>query len=98
MADLPSHAIPTRRICNRRRQEHRSRNSADVGLWKALGEIKCPVTFIRGARSDRNKPEHYKRIASEFSQIRVETVDSRHDVAFEAPDELVAVVKRIIVD
>ena len=70
----------------------------DVDSWEALGEIKCPVTFIRGARSDRNKPEHYKRIASEFPHLRVETVDSRHDIAFEAPDELVAVVKRIIVD
>jgi pimeloyl-ACP methyl ester carboxylesterase len=70
----------------------------DVDSWKALGEIRCPVTFIRGARSDRNKPEHYKRIASEYPQVRVETIDSRHDIAFEAPEELVAVVKRIVID
>jgi len=66
--------------------------------WDALGEISCPITFIRGKRSDRNKPEHYARIARDFPQIRVETIDSRHDVAFEAPDELVAIVRRVLID
>ena len=68
----------------------------DVNAWEALGQIKCPVTFIRGARSDRNKPETYGRIAREFPNIRVETIDSRHDVAFEAPDELVTTIRRIL--
>jgi esterase len=68
----------------------------DLNVWEALGRITCPVTFIRGQRSDRNKPEYYDRIARDFPQVRVETLDSRHDVAFEAPDELVSVMRRII--
>jgi pimeloyl-ACP methyl ester carboxylesterase len=68
----------------------------DLNVWEALGKITCPVTFIRGQRSDRNKPEYYDRIARDFPQCRVETVDSRHDVAFEAPDELISLVDRII--
>jgi len=70
----------------------------NVDSWDALGEITCPVTFIRGKRSDRNKPEHYARIARDFPQVRVETIDSRHDLAFEAPDALIETVNRIIID
>jgi pimeloyl-ACP methyl ester carboxylesterase len=70
----------------------------NVDSWDALREIKCPITFIRGERSDRNKPEHYARIAREFPHIRVETIDSRHDLAFEAPDELIAIVNRVMID
>lgn len=70
----------------------------NVDSWDALAEVACPTTFIRGARSDRNKPEHYARIARDFPKIRVETIDSRHDIAFEAPDALIATVKRIMID
>ena len=70
----------------------------NVDSWDALSNVACPTTFVRGKRSDRNKPEHYQRIALDFPHIRVETIDSRHDLAFEAPDELVAVVKRVFVD
>ena len=70
----------------------------NVDSWVALGEITCPVTFIRGKRSDRNKPEHYAKIARDFPKIRVETIDSRHDIAFEAPDELIQIVNRIVID
>jgi esterase len=70
----------------------------NVDSWDALAEVKCPTTFIRGKRSDRNKPETYARIAREFPHIRVETIDSRHDLAFEAPDELIAIVNRIMID
>ena len=68
----------------------------DLDVWDALADIRCPVTIIRGLKSDRYKPEHYQRISRDYPQIAVETVDSRHDVAFEAPEELVAVVRRIL--
>jgi proline iminopeptidase len=70
----------------------------NVDSWNALGEITCPVTFIRGKRSDRNKPEHYARIARDFPKVRVETIDSRHDLAYEAPGELIETVNRVIID
>jgi esterase len=70
----------------------------NVDSWDALGEITCPITLIRGKRSDRNKPEHYARIARDFPNIRVETIDSRHDIAFEAPNELIETVNRVMID
>ena len=68
----------------------------DLDTWDALRTVTCPVTLIRGEKSDRNKPEYYDRIAREFPQFGVETVNSRHDIAYEAPDELIAVVKRVL--
>lgn len=70
----------------------------NVDSWEALAQIKCPITFIRGKRSDRNKPEHYARIARDFPKIGVETIDSRHDVAYEAPGELIETVNRVMID
>jgi pimeloyl-ACP methyl ester carboxylesterase len=68
----------------------------DLDVWDALADIQCPVTIIRGLKSDRYKPEHFERISRDYPQIAIETVDSRHDVAFEAPEELVAVVRRTL--
>lgn len=70
----------------------------NVDSWDALGQVNCPTTFIRGKRSDRNKPEHYARIARDFPAIRVETIDSRHDIAYEAPDALIETVNRVMID
>ena len=66
----------------------------DLDIWDEIMKIQCPVTVIRGVKSDRYKPEHYQWIADNRPDFAVETVNSRHDVAFEAPDELVAVVRR----
>ncbi len=68
----------------------------DLDVWQALGAITCPVTMIGGLKSDRYKPEYYERIARDYPEIAIETVNSRHDVAYEAPDELVAVVRRVL--
>jgi pimeloyl-ACP methyl ester carboxylesterase len=68
----------------------------DLDIWEELEKIQCPTTFIRGLKSDRYKPEHYGWIVENRPDFVVETVDSRHDVAFEAPDELVAVVRRYL--
>jgi pimeloyl-ACP methyl ester carboxylesterase len=66
----------------------------DLDLWQEIKKIRCPTTIIRGLKSDRYKPEHYGWLAENRPDFAVDTVDSRHDVAFEAPEELVAVVRR----
>ena len=66
----------------------------DLDIWEETRKIQCPTVFIRGLKSDRYKPEHYNWLAENRPDFVVDTVDSRHDVAFEAPEELVAVVRR----
>ena len=68
----------------------------DLDLWQALADVQCPITMIGGLKSDRYKPEYCDRIAKDFPQTTMETVDSRHDMAYEAPDEVVEVVRRVL--
>ena len=68
----------------------------NLDIWEEINKIRCPTTFIRGLKSDRYKPEHYERIARDRPDFVIETVNSRHDVAYEAPGELVSVVRRYL--
>lgn len=68
----------------------------DLDVWDALSQVACPVTFVRGEKSDRNKSEYYERIARDFPHCGIETIDARHDIAFEAPGDLVAAIDRIL--
>lgn len=66
----------------------------DLDIWDEIKKIQCPTIIVRGLESDRYKPEHYRWIAENRPDFTVETVNCRHDVAYEAPDELVAAVRR----
>jgi esterase len=69
---------------------------ADLDMWEELHKVQCPVLFIRGKRSDRQKPETVERVDREFPDATVAWIDSQHDVAYQAPDELVAAVRGFI--
>ena len=68
----------------------------DLDVWDELARVQCPVTIVRGLRSDRFTPEMLARIARDFPDVVWGTVESQHDVAAGAPDELVATVRRAI--
>ena len=70
----------------------------DLDIWRELARITCPVSIIRGTRSTRFPPEILDRLETDFAHIPVATVDSEHDVAAGAPEELVAHVRAIITD
>lgn len=58
--------------------------------WEELARIRCPIMIVRGTRSDRYTPEHLQRYHREFPHIIMRETDSQHDVAGQAPDELIA--------
>jgi pimeloyl-ACP methyl ester carboxylesterase len=70
------------------------RPSRDV--WHELAAVKCPIMIVRGTRSDRYTPEIIERISRDHPGIAWETVNSQHDVADQAPQELVAAVRKFI--
>ena len=70
------------------------RPSRDV--WQELAEVKCPTVIVRGTRSDRYPPEIVARISRDHPRIAWATVDSQHDVADQAPRELVAAVRKFV--
>lgn len=62
-------------------------------MWAELASVRCPILIVRGTRSDRYTPEALKRVATEFPHIKVVDVESGHDVAGGAPDQLIAAVR-----
>jgi pimeloyl-ACP methyl ester carboxylesterase len=68
----------------------------DLDIWRELAKVRCPTMIVRGLRSDRLTPEIRDRITRDFPAIAWGTVDSLHDIADGAPDELVATVQAFI--
>jgi esterase len=65
-------------------------------IWKDLAAIQCPHLFVRGLRSDRYPPDVLARMVRDYPKIEWQTVDSQHDVPGQAPDALVAHVRKFI--
>jgi esterase len=63
-------------------------------VWTELAAVKCPTMIVRGLRSDRYTPEIIARIDRDYPAIEWATVDSQHDVAAQAPQELVAAIRK----
>ena len=67
-------------------------------VWDDLPNVTVPTIIIRGLRSDRYPPEIIERIKKARPDFAWATVDSQHDLAFQARDALVAEIKRFIGD
>src|SRR5262245_43826705 len=68
--------------------------NAHRDVWQELAAVKCPTMIVRGLRSDRYTPEIIARISRDYPSIEWATVNSQHDVADQAPQELVAAVRK----
>jgi len=67
---------------------------AQRDVWQDLAAIKCPIMMLRGLRSDRYTPEIIARITRDYPKIEWATANSQHDVADQAPQELVASIRK----
>src|SRR5882724_5506857 len=63
-------------------------------VWQDLAAIKCPIMVVRGTRSDRYTPDILARITRDYPRIEWATANSQHDVADQAPQELVAAIRK----
>jgi pimeloyl-ACP methyl ester carboxylesterase len=68
----------------------------DLDTMDELRKVQCLTIIIRGLQSTRYRPEILEPLQKEFPDIVWGTVDSEHDFAVGAPDELVAVVRKFI--
>ena len=83
--------LPEHQAAGRRRQPAAT-GPRDV--WQDLAAVKCPILVVRGTRSDRYTPEILARMTRDYPHIEWATVNSQHDVADQAPQELVAAVRK----
>jgi len=64
-------------------------------VWQELAAVRAPGMYVRALRSDRmTDPKIIARVSGEFPKLTMVTVDCRHDIANEAPDALLAHVRK----
>ncbi len=70
----------------------------ELDVWEELPNVKVPMYFVRGSKSDRFTPAIMARLNKDFPKIVWSTADAMHDVAYYAPGELIAAVKSFTAD
>ncbi|MBV8032997.1 MAG: alpha/beta hydrolase [Betaproteobacteria bacterium] len=61
-----------------------------VDLWQLLGEVRCPLLSMRGARSDLYAAETKAKMQAANPRLRIVEVDAGHDIAGENPEGFLA--------
>lgn len=52
-----------------------------VDMWQAIGEVRCPILSLRGARSDMYAPETKEKMKAANPRLQVVEVDAGHNIA-----------------
>jgi esterase len=65
-------------------------------MWEELGMVKVPTMVVRGNRSSRYPAATVERLTKNYPHIPQVVVNSEHDVAGQAPAELIAAVRKFI--
>jgi pimeloyl-ACP methyl ester carboxylesterase len=65
-----------------------------VDMWQLIGEVRCPVLSLRGARSDMYAPETAPKMKAANPRLQVvEVQGAGHDIAGDNPKGLVAALQ-----
>ena len=70
----------------------------ELDVWEQTAKVQCPMMIVRGLKSSRWTPELVEKLQITFPKIRWASADCMHDVAYYAPDELVAAVGSFVAD
>ena len=65
-----------------------------VDMWQLIGEVRCPILSLRGARSDMYAPETARKMQAANPRLRVVEVEAGHHIAGENPQGFLAALKR----
>lgn len=69
----------------RRLLETGERPRPGVDMWQAIGEVRCPILSLRGARSDMYAPETKDKMKAANPRLQVVEVDAGHHIAGDNP-------------
>lgn len=67
-----------------------------VDMWQLLGEVRCPILSLRGARSDMYAPETMAKMKAANPRLAVAEVDGGHDIAGDNLDGYLDNVRRFL--
>ena len=61
-----------------------------VDMWQLIGEVRCPMLSMRGARSDMYAAETKEKMKAANPRLQVVEVDAGHNIAGENPAGFIA--------
>lgn len=64
-----------------------------VDMWQLIGEVRCPILSMRGARSDMYAAETVQKMKAANARLRVVEVEAGHDIAGDNPAGLIAALR-----
>ena len=64
-----------------------------VDMWQLIGEARCPILSMRGARSDMYAPETKEKMKAANPRLQVAEVDAGHNIAGENPRGFLAAMR-----
>lgn len=67
-----------------------------IDMWKALGDIQCPIHVVRGSESDMFSAQSVPRMLGTNPRMRLAEVKAGHDVAGKNPQALLAEVREFL--
>ncbi len=64
-----------------------------VDMWQLIGEVRCPILSMRGARSDMYAPETREKMKAASPRLQLAEVDAGHNIAGENPRGFLAALR-----
>lgn len=92
-ADLRLKRDPYFRDQFKRLLETGERPKLGVDMWQLLGEVRCPILSMRGARSDMYAAETMAKMKAANPRLALVEVDAGHNIAGENPQGFVAALR-----
>lgn len=82
----------------RKMLETGERPKLGVDMWQVLGEVRCPILSLRGAKSDLYAPETKEKMKAANPMLELVEVDAGHNIAGENPDGFLKAVNSFLGD
>ena len=67
-----------------------------VDMWQLIGEVRCPMLSMRGARSDMYAAETKEKMKAANPRLQVVEVDAGHNIAGENPQGFIAALRAFL--
>jgi len=64
-----------------------------VDMWQLIGEVRCPILSMRGARSDMYATETVQKMKGANPRLQLAEVDAGHNIAGENPQGFLAALR-----
>lgn len=77
----------------RRLLETGERPKLGVDMWQLIGELRCPILSMRGARSDLYAAETTQKMKAANARLELVEVDAGHNIAGDNPAGFVAALQ-----